>query len=67
MDWNDYIKSFARTAARKFDTLCNARQFSPPESILYLYKSTIFLCTGYCCEIWLGAFAMYFQGIILNE
>ncbi len=61
MKWNDYNESFTRSATMKVGSLCPSRQFFFPESILQLYKSTIYLCTEYCCHIWSGTSAMYLE------
>ena len=57
MNWNSYIESIAKTAARKVGSLYRARKLLTPESILYLYKATIRPCMEYCCHIWAGASA----------
>lgn len=33
--WNDYIEYIATSAAMKFRSLCQSRQFSSPESVYY--------------------------------
>ena len=55
--WNNYIDSISKTAAIKVGYLYRARNFLSPESILYLYKTTIRPCIEYCCHIWAGASA----------
>ena len=55
MDWKPYIQSIAKAASRKVGSLYGAQRFLTPESILYLYKSTIRPCMEYCCHIWGGA------------
>ena len=55
MDWKPYIQSIAKAASRKVGSLYRAQRFLTPESILYLYKSTIRPCMEYCCHIWGGA------------
>ena len=55
LDWTPYIESIALSAARKIGSLFRARAYLTPESILYLYKSTIRPCMEYCCHIWAGA------------
>ena len=52
MDWKPYIQSIAKSASRKVDTLYRAQRFLTPESILYLYKSTIRPCMEYSSHIW---------------
>lgn len=39
---------------------CCVRQFFSPESIGYIYKSTIHPCLEYCCYIWSSTLAIYF-------
>jgi len=39
----------------KVGSLLRARRFLTPETILYLYKSTIRPCMEYCCHLWSGA------------
>ena len=55
MDWKPYIQSIAKAASRKVGSLFRAQRFLSPESILYLYKSTIRPCMEYCSHIWGGA------------
>mgnify|MGYP003323128865 FL=1 len=55
MDWKPYIQSIAKAASRKVGSLYRAQRFLSPESILYLYKSTIRPCMEYCSHIWGGA------------
>ena len=55
MDWKLYIQSIAKAASRKVGSLYRAQHFLTPESILYLYKSTIQPCMEYCSHIWGGA------------
>ena len=55
MDWKPYRQSIAKTASRKVGSLYRAQRFLTPESILYMYKSTIRRCMEYCSHIWGGA------------
>ena len=55
MDWKPYIQSIAKAASSKVGSLFIAQRFLSPESILYLYKSTIRPCMEYCSHIWGGA------------
>ncbi len=57
--WNKYIESIASSTARKVGSLCRARKFFSPESILQIYKTTIRPCMEYCCHIWAGAPSAY--------
>ena len=36
-------------------------KFLSPEVALYLYKSTICPCMGYCCHVWAGAPSCYLE------
>lgn len=53
--WRNYIEAIAKSASMKVGSLLRARNYLTPESILYLYKSTIRPCIEYCCHIWGGA------------
>ena len=53
--WRSYIEAIAKSASMKVGSLLRARNYLTPESILYLYKSTIRPCIEYCCHIWGGA------------
>ena len=55
MDWKPYIQSIPKGASRKVGSLYRAQRFLTPESILYLYKSTIWPYMGYCSHILGGA------------
>ena len=55
MDWKPYIQIIATADSRKVGFLYRAEHFLTPESILYLYKSTILPCMEYCSHIWGGA------------
>ena len=54
LDWKPYIQSTAKAALRKVGSLYRTQCFLTPESILYLYKSTIQPCMEYCSYIWGG-------------
>ena len=55
MDWEPYIQSIANAASRKVGSLYRTQRYLTPESILYLYKSTIRRCMEYRSHIWGGA------------
>ena len=55
LDWGSYIVSIAKTASKKIGALIRSMKFLSPEVALYLYKSTIRPCMGYCCHVWAGA------------
>ena len=52
IDWKPSIQSIAKAASKKVGSLYRAQYFLTPESILYLYKSTIQPCMEYCPHIW---------------
>ena len=51
LDWGSYIISIAKTASKKIGALIRFMKFLSPEVALYLYKSTIWLCMEYCCNV----------------
>ena len=55
MDWKPYLQSIAKAASRKVGSLYRSLRFLTPETILYLYKSTIRPGMEYCSHIWGGA------------
>ena len=55
MDWKPYIQFIAKAASRKMGSIYRAQHFLTLESILYLYKSTIWPCMEYCSHTWGGA------------
>ena len=55
IDWKPYGQSIAKAASMKVGSLHRAQCFLTPESILYLYNSTIRPCMEYCSHIWGGA------------
>ena len=59
LDWGSYIISIAKTASNKVGALIHSMKFLSPEVALYLYKSTIHPCMGYCCHVWAGAPSCY--------
>ena len=61
LDWGSYIISIAKTASKKIVALIRSMNFHSPEVALYLYKSTICPCMGYCCHIWAGAPGCYLE------
>ena len=60
-DWGFYIISIAKTASQKTGTLIRSMKFLLPEFALYIYKSTIRPCMGYCCHVWAGASSCYLE------
>lgn len=54
MRGNKYIDSIGSSTTRKVGSLCHARKFFSSESILQIYKSTIYPCMEYYCHIWSG-------------
>ena len=61
LDWGSYIISIAKTASKKIGALIRSMKFLSPEVALYLYKSTIRPCMGYCCHVWAGTPSCYLQ------
>ena len=59
LDWGSYIISIAKTASKKIGALIRSMKFLSPEVALYLYKSIIRPCMGYCCHVWAGAPSCY--------
>ena len=55
LDRGFYITSIAKTASRKIGDLICCMKFICPDVALYLYKSTIWPCMEYCCQVWAGA------------
>ena len=54
LDWSSDIISVSKTASKKIGALICSVKFLFPEVALYLYKSTIQPCVGYCCHVWAG-------------
>ena len=63
LDWGSYIISIAKTASRKIGDFICSMKFLSPEVALYLYKSTIRPCMGYCCHVWAGAPSCYLESL----
>ena len=61
LDQGSYIISTAKTASKKIGALICSMKFLSPEVVLYLYKSTICPCMGYCCHVWTGAPSCYLE------
>ena len=55
LSWKTYIQSISKKAAQRIGSLYRASRYLPPQSILYLYKSTIRPLMEYCCHLWAGA------------
>ena len=55
LDWDSYIISISKTAAKKIGASSRSMKFLSPEVALYLYKSTIRPCMEYCCHVWAAA------------
>ena len=54
LDWGSYIISVAKSVSKKIEALIRSMKFLSPEVVLYLYKSTVRPCMGYCCHVWSG-------------
>ena len=61
LDWGSYVVSIAKTTSQKIRALVRSMKFLSPEVALYLYKSTIQSCMGYCCHVWAGAPSCYLE------
>ena len=61
LDWGSYITSISKTAYKKIGALIHSKKFLSPDVALYLYKSTIHLCMGFCCHVWSGAPSCYLE------
>ena len=58
LNWGSYIISIARTASKKIGAFVLCSFFL---TMLYIYKSTICPCMGYCCHVWAGAPSFYLE------
>ena len=67
MDWKPYIQSIVKAVSRKVDSLYWVQLFLTPESILYLYKSTIWPCMEYCSHIWDDVARFHGLGLLLDR
>ena len=61
LDLGSYINSIAKTASKKIEALIRSMKLLSPEVVLYLPKSTIRSCMGYCCHVWAGAPSCYLE------
>ena len=61
LEWDSYIISVAKIASKKIGALIRSMKFLFPEAALYLFKSTIRPCMGYCCHVWAGASSCYLK------
>ena len=48
LDWGSYIIYVAKTASKKIGALIRSMKSLSPEVAIYLYKSTICPCLGWC-------------------
>ena len=55
LDLGSYPISIAKTASKKIGALIRSMKSLSPRVALYLYKSTIWPCMEYCCQVWAGA------------
>ena len=55
LNWGSFIISITETASKKIGALIHSMKFHSPKVVLYLYKSTIWPCMEYCCDVWAGA------------
>ena len=61
LDWGSYITSVAKIVSKKIGAIICPMKFLSPQVALYLYKSTIYLCMEYCCQVWAGAPSCYLE------
>ena len=61
LDQGSYIVSITKTATKKIGALICSMKFFSTEVALYLYKSTIWPCMEYCCQVWAGAPSFYLE------
>ena len=54
LDWGSYRISITKTASKKMGALINSLKFLSSVVALYLYKSIIQQCMGYCCHFKTG-------------
>ena len=59
LDWDSYVISVAKTAAKKIRVLIYSMKFLSPDVVLYFYESTIRPCMEYCYHVWDGAPSSY--------
>ena len=55
LSWKPYIQSISKQAAQRIGSLYRASSYLPPQTVCYLYKSTIRPLMEYCCHLWAGA------------
>ena len=55
------MTSIAKTASKKIGALICSKKIFSPEVTLYLYKSNIWPCMEYCCQVWTGAPSCYLE------
>ena len=55
MSWKTYLQSIGKLASQRIGCLYRARHYLQPQSVLYLYKSTVRPLMEYCCHLWAGA------------
>ena len=61
LDQGSYIISITETATKKIGALIRSMKFFSTKVALYLYKSTIWPCMEYCCQVWAGAPSCYLE------
>ena len=55
LSWRQYLQSIFKQASQRVGCLYRASRFLHPQTILYLYKSTVRPIMEYCCHLWAGA------------
>ena len=61
LDWGSYIICIAKTASKKIGALIRSVKFLSPGVALYIYKSTMRPCMGYCCHVCAGVPCCYLE------
>ena len=61
LDWGSYIISMAKTVSKKIGALICSMKFLSPVVVLYIYKSTLQPCMGYCYHVWPDAIRCYLE------
>ena len=61
LNWIGALVSIGTTASKKIGALICSMKFFSPKVALYLYKSTVQPCMGYCCHFWAGAPSCYLE------
>ena len=55
LSWRQYLQSIFKQVSQRVGCFYHASRFLHPQTILYLYKSTVRPIMEYCCHLWAGA------------